>query len=300
MQCYHIRFHIAYSRGLKGMVSLAICYLSSMPRLKLKTDVELHYKLRGDKLGNGETLVFVNGLTMDTSSWKPLELHFDDYQTLRYDCRGQGKSDKPPGPYTPEQHSDDLLALLEGLELSEVHLIGLSNGGLISMLTAGRLASTERIKSVVTIDSLLSVDPILKTTLLSWKAALVSGGPGLRFDVATPWVWGYRFLNAHVEDVLGFRDLAASADAAAIASLIDGAAGFESAREVWSHYKGPSLAIVGEDDLLTPPRYSKEIVECAFNGRLEYLPEAGHAAPIERPGAVAGLIKAFLNSLGAG
>lgn len=270
-----------------------------MPKLKLRTDVELHYKLRG----RGETLVFVNGLTMDTSSWKPLELHFDDYQTLRYDCRGQGKSDKPAGPYTPEQHSDDLLALLKGLELSQVHLIGLSNGGLISMLTAGRVAATadtERIKSVTTIDSLLSVDPILKTTLLSWKAALDSGGPGLRFDVATPWVWGYRFLNSHLEDVLGFRDLAASADPAAIASLIDGAAGFDSARELWRRYRGPSLAIVGEDDLLTPPRYSQEIVEHAFDGRLELLLEAGHAAPIERPEVVARLIKKFLNSLGAG
>ena len=264
-----------------------------MPKLRLKIDVELHYKLRGA----GETLVFVNGLTMDTTSWKPLELHFDDYQTLRYDCRGQGESEKPSGPYTPEQHSDDLIALLDALELSNVHLVGLSNGGLISMLTAGRLGA-KRIKSVTTIDSLLSVDPILKTILLSWKAALVSGGPGLRFDVATPWVWGYRFLNEHLEDVLGFRDLAASADGMAVAALIDGAASFGSAREVWRTYKGPSLAIVGEDDLLTPPRYSKEIVEYAFNGRLERLLEAGHASPVERPEAVATLIKKFLSTLG--
>lgn len=265
-----------------------------MPRLKLRTGAELHYELQG----NGETLVFVNGLTMDSSSWKPLELHFEAYQTLRYDCRGQGESDKPPGPYSPEQHADDLVALLDGLGLSDVHLVGLSNGGLISMLTAGRLAATKRINSVVTIDSLLSVDPILKTILLSWKVALVSGGPGLRFDVATPWVWGYRFINEHLEDVLAFRNLAEHADAVAIASLIDGAAEFDSAREQWSRYKGRSLAIVGEDDLLTPPRYSQEIVDYAFDGRLEVLPEAGHAAPIERPAAVAELIKSFYKELG--
>lgn len=262
-----------------------------MPHLSLTTDVELYYELRGA----GETLVFVNGLTMDTSSWEPLELHFTEYQTLRYDCRGQGESSKPAGPYEPEQHSDDLVALLEGLELSKVHLVGLSNGGLISMLTAGRLGA-ERVKSVTTIDSLLSVDPILKTILLSWRAALLSGGPGLRFDVATPWVWGYRFLGKHLEDVLSFRDLAASADALAVGALIDGAAGFATAREAWRDYQGPSLAIVGEDDLLTPPRYSEEIVAYAFDGRFKLLPEAGHAAPLERPEAVAALIIEFLES----
>ena len=215
------------------------------------------------------------------------------YQTLRYDCRGQGESDKPTGPYSPEQHAEDLVALLDALELQEVHLVGLSNGGLISMLTAARLG-VERIKSVTTIDSLLSVDPLLRTTLRGWKAALTAGGPGLRFDVATPWVWGHSFLNAHLDEVLAFRELAVASDSAAVGYLIDGAEGFESARDRWQTYAGPSLAVVGEEDLLTPVRYSQEIVKVAQQGRLVILEQAGHAAPIERPKAVAKVVRAFL------
>lgn len=261
-----------------------------MPTLTLNTGVSLHYKLRGA----GQTLVFVNGLTMDTTSWRALAEHFPDYATLRYDCRGQGESEKPAGPYAPTQHRDDLVALLDALDIRTFHLVGLSNGGLVSMLTAGQLAGIGRVKSVTTIDSLLGVDPMLRTVLRSWKAALLAGGSGLRFDVATPWVWGHSFLNGHLDEVLAFRDRAAAANPEIIGYLIDGAEGFGHAGEALRAYDGPLLAIVGEEDLLTPPRYSREIAETAQNGRLEVLERAGHAAPVERPAAVAEVLRGFL------
>lgn len=261
-----------------------------MPTLNLNTGVDLHYKLRGE----GETVVFVNGLTMDTTSWQALEQHFHDYATLRYDCRGQGESGKPAGPYPPTQHRDDLIALLDALKVRSFHLVGLSNGGLISMLTAGRLFETGRVKSVTTIDSLLGVDPMLRTVLRSWKAALLAGGSALRFDVATPWVWGHSFLNEHLEEVLAFRERAAAADPEVIGYLIDGAEGFGHAGETLQAYSGPLLAVVGEEDLLTPVRYSREIAETARSGRLVVLERAGHAAPIERPAAVAQVVRDFL------
>ncbi len=261
-----------------------------MPSTKLSTGVDLHYKLRGA----GETLVFVNGLTMDTTSWRPLMEHFPDYRTLRYDCRGQGESGKPVGPYAPTTHRDDLVALLDALDIQYFHLVGLSNGGLVSMLTAGRLAEANRVKSVTTIDSLLGVDEMLRTILRSWKAALNAGGSGLRFDVATPWVWGHSFLNAHLDEVLAFRERAAAVPPEVVGYLIDGAEGFGHGGEALKAYDGPLLAIVGEEDLLTPPRYSREITETARRGRLEVLRRAGHAAPVERPAAVAEVLREFL------
>jgi len=266
-----------------------------MAKIEIANGVKLHYDLLGSS--ELETVVFVNGLTMTLASWELLLREFaEDYQVLCYDCRGQGESDKPTGPYPPEQHAEDLAGLLDGLELKEVHLVGLSNGGLVSMLTAARLRA-ERIKSVTTIDSLLSVDPLLRTILRGWKAALAKGGPGLRFDVATPWVWGHSFLNAHLDDVLAFRELAVTSSADAVGYLIDGAEGFESAGDRWQSYAGPSLTVVGEEDLLTPVRYSQEIVKVAQQGRLVILEKAGHAAPIERPKAVAKVVRSFLETV---
>lgn len=266
-----------------------------MLHLEVSEGIALHY-LRGGV--NGEvTVVFINGLTMDTSAWQLVEAELAKrYATLRYDCRGQGESDKPAGPYTPEQHAADLTALLERLELHRVHLVGLSNGGLIATLLAG--AEPDKVLSLTVIDSFARVDPLLNAILRSWRVALAAGGPGLRFDVATPWVWGYSFLSKHITEVMALRDIASQADPAAVQSLIDGLMGFSDAKQALRAYQGPLLAIVGEEDVLTPKRYSQELLDWAGRGELVVLERAGHAAPIERPEAVTQTIQTFLESIG--
>lgn len=268
-----------------------------MPTLDLDTGVALHYLRGGRSGGSRPTVVFVNGLTMDTRSWEPLEARLGArYPTLRYDCRGQGLSGAPAGPYRPEQHAADLAALLDALALDPIHLVGLSNGGLVAMLLAGSAASSSptRVRSLTAIDSLARVDAQLRVILRSWKASLVAGGSALRFDVATPWVWGHAYLEDHLDDVLAFRDLAAAAEPAVIGRLIDGVLDFGDARASLAAYSGPLLALVGEDDLLTPPRYSREIVAWAQRGRLVVLEGAGHASPVERPDEVARVVRGFL------
>lgn len=266
-----------------------------MPRIRVAADTELFYQQGG--IIADEAVVFVNGLTMDTTSWKAVEAGFaETYTTVRYDCRGQGESSKPQGPYAPLQHAADLKALLDALELRKVHLVGLSNGGLVSIMLAGELALSEpeRILSVTTIDSFVRVDPMLHVILDSWKAALEAGGSVLRFEVATPWVWGHSFLTKYESEMRAYREKAAAADPAVIGYLIDGLREFTDARKSLRAYEGPLLAVVGQEDILTPLRYSHEIVEWARHGMLVTLDAAGHAAPVERPEAVIRVVRGFI------
>ncbi len=261
-------------------------------------DAELFYELGGVAASEAteppETIVFVNGLTMDTAAWEAVETGFADrYRTLRYDCRGQGRSGKPEGPYRPEQHAADLLALLDGLGLEGLHLLGHSNGGLISVLLAGD-AAPGRILSLTLVDSFIRVDAMFSSILASWKGALRAGGPALRFDVATPWVWGASFIERHGKVLASYRDKAAQADPEVIGWLIDGVAGFGNAHKSLRAYEGPVLAAVGQEDILTPLRYSHEIVEWARRGILVTIDHAGHAAPIERPEAVVRVVRGFI------
>lgn len=276
----------------------------------LPTGVRLHYVL-DDASGDADrpAIVFVNGLTMDTKSWTPLVGAIDEASdagrtTLRYDCRGQGASDAPDEPYTPATHADDLIALLDALSLEAVDLVGLSNGGLVAQLVAGRLGR-ERIRSLAILDSLGSVDAMMRLLLVGWRRALAAGGPELRFDVATPWVWGAPFLDAHLDDILAFRERAAGADPAAVRNLIDGLLAYgdacaddpeASSLYALARYDGPVRVLVGELDVLTPPRYSREIVAAAHPAsgvRLEVLEGLGHAAPIEDPARIAARLARF-------
>ena len=268
-----------------------------MPEASLSTGVTLYYERSG--LVQDEPLLLVNGLTMDTTSWDALAQILErDHAVVRYDGRGQGQSDKPDGPYLTMQHAADLVALLDHLELDRVHLVGLSNGGLVSLVAAGELAGTqpERIASVTVIDSFAEVDVALQLVLDSWRAALDAGGSALRFDVATPWVWGHEFLAHHRDDVLALRAKAAEADPNVVRALIDGLRDVGNVYQSVAAIRCPMLVVVGADDVLTPPRYSKTILEYAWNARLEILPGAGHAAPIERPHHVGDAIRHFLLS----
>jgi len=264
-----------------------------MPKIPLETGVSLHYLRDGDR--GRDTVVLINGLTMDTGAWEAVsERLAARFEVLRYDCRGQGQSDKPPGPYPPEQHADDLCALLTTLKLGRVHLAGLSNGGLIAALTAGKLSGSGRIASLTMIDSFARSDALFRALLRSWKAALEQGGSALRFDVAVPWVWGPDFLDRHLQEVMALRAKAAAADPAVIGALIDGLLGWSDAAASLQSYRGPLLVMVGEDDVLSPIRYSREIIELAGRGRLEVIARSGHASPIERPREVADLLGDFL------
>ena len=53
------------------------------------------------------------------------------YRVLRYDWRGHGDTDAPPGPYTLDQFEGDAVGFMDALGLPSVHWVGISTGGMI-------------------------------------------------------------------------------------------------------------------------------------------------------------------------
>jgi len=84
-------------------------------------------------------LLFCNSLGTTLDMWTfQLSGLSHSFRVLRYDIRGQGKSDVPPGPYSISQLADDLIALLNQLGIRRIHFCGLSMGGMIGMSLALR------------------------------------------------------------------------------------------------------------------------------------------------------------------
>lgn len=77
-----------------------------------------------------------NSLASDLAMWDSQISAFVEagYRVLRYDSRGHGKSDVPPGPYTIEALSADALGLMDSLGLEKVHYCGLSMGGMVGQM----------------------------------------------------------------------------------------------------------------------------------------------------------------------
>ena len=94
----------------------------------------LHYRLDGQAMVMATPLVFINSLGSDLRIWDGLIANFTErFALVRYDQRGHGLSDCPPGPYTLHDHTDDLAGLLAQLQAPPAILIGVSVGGLIAL-----------------------------------------------------------------------------------------------------------------------------------------------------------------------
>jgi 3-oxoadipate enol-lactonase len=107
-------------------------------------DVGLYYESRG----SGAPLVVLGGLGLDVSEMGrltgPLASRF---RVIAVDNRGVGRSAKPAGPYSIEQMAADVAGLMDRLDLSSAHVLGISMGGRIAMALA--LAQPGRVNRLV-------------------------------------------------------------------------------------------------------------------------------------------------------
>jgi 3-oxoadipate enol-lactonase len=259
-----------------------------MPRIRVN-DIELFYELSGATAG--PTVVFVNGLLTDTTSWSAVLPFFTDrYRCLVYDCRGQGRSDQPDHDYTTRLHAADLAGLVAALGIERVSVVGLSNGGAAALEFAADYP--QQVAALVVCGAYAAVDTALRMKLTSWLKAMEAGGSVLRFDVATPWVWGPRFLEQNAAQLLLFREKAASMPIVPAVHLIRGALSHD-IRHKLGRIAAPTLVVVGEDDVLTPPYLARLIVAGVPGAQLELLPGVGHAAPLEQPETFSRVVRAF-------
>lgn len=243
--------------------------------------LRLRYRWAGSEDPAAPVLVFVNGLLTDLDSWAGHLPHFADYRCLLWDCRGQGGSDKPEAPsYPVATHGRDLLGLLDALELSEpLAVLGLSNGGAAALCLAA--SAPERVHTLILSGAYAQVDKLLELKLQAWIAAMEAGGGALRFDVATPWVWGPAFLARNWEALLAYRDRGLALDLDAARRLIAGAMDHDLSDAQLGQIRARTLVSVGEHDLLTPPHLSRAIVAGVPEATLATLPGLGHAAALE-------------------
>jgi pimeloyl-ACP methyl ester carboxylesterase len=95
----------------------------------------LHLKANGAtfhvaRAGAGKPLLLLHGWPEFWLTWEPVMTRLAGRYTLvAPDLRGFGDSDKPDGPYGPEQHATDMLALMDALGFERFGVIGHDVGG---------------------------------------------------------------------------------------------------------------------------------------------------------------------------
>jgi 3-oxoadipate enol-lactonase len=94
--------------------------------------IRMHYAIDG--AGEAPWVTFVTGIANDLSMWEgQTRALAGSFRVLRYDLRGQGRTESTPGAYSVELLGRDLVALWDALNISRTHLVGLGLGGSIAL-----------------------------------------------------------------------------------------------------------------------------------------------------------------------
>lgn len=244
--------------------------------------------------GEGEPVVFLNGILMSVDSWKLQTLEIaKQHRCLLHDFRGQLRSSRPGQPWTLETHAADLEALLDHLEIDQCHIVGTSYGGEVGMVFAA--AWPERVRSLAVIASVSEVGADTRRAVLEWRRAALEA-PGTLYRTMLPTTFSSAFIEANPQLIrLGEERLSRCDNYffAAFAGLIDAFLQLDITPRLGS-IACPALVIAGEKDRLKPPRYSRIIADGIGDADLRVVPGAGHAVVLEQPENINAALLAFI------
>jgi pimeloyl-ACP methyl ester carboxylesterase len=244
--------------------------------------------------------LLLNGGMMTYGSWSPVAdaLAAAGRRVVRCDFRGQLLSPGDP-PATFEGHAGDVVALLDGLGLDRVDVVGTSFGGQVGLVLAADHG--DRVRSLTAITVTDRSGPLLaagsRKTREACREILAGGDRGALHDLLTAEVYSTAWREAHREEIDRRRTLTAALPDAwfhGVLGLLEALDEFDLGPRLAS-VRCPTWIVAAGDDRVMPLEGSRRLAAGIAGATLEVHDGAGHALVLERaPELIAGLL-AFLD-----
>ncbi len=260
-----------------------------MPTIEVN-GINIYYEIHGE----GEPLIFANGIFANTVSWFNQIPEFSKkYKVILYDMRGQGQSDKPSGDYTFDLHAADQKALLEVLDIKHVHHIGISYGSELGMVFA--LKYPELVKSLVVCCGVSYIGPYLAQVAQLWREACVLANPLMFYYSTVPFNFSETYIKNNSDLLEQAKGRYKDFNYPSFVRLMDAFLKLDITDQL-NQIKIPTCVIGGEKDILKPPKkYSKIIHENIPNSEIHVIPDSGHVVTWEKPNEFNEIVMNFLS-----
>ena len=274
-----------------------------MPTLQTKSgfvnsgNARLYYEMAGE----GLPFVMMHAGVADSRQWNhEFAVFAPNYQVVRYDMRGYGKSEPVDGEFS---HMDDLLAVLNALGLHEpIVIMGCSMGGGLAMDFA--LTHPARVRALIMVSSGpsgLELDVPAPAKFAEAEKAWEAGDLDLVAELETQiWFDGMKRTPKQVNQEM--RKLAYEMDRQALSHEMKKLGKRLSntqapAFDRLSDLKIPILIIVGAYDtpyILAAADYMLERIPSAQKVAIE---DAAHLPNMDHPDEFQRIVRKFLNGL---
>jgi len=242
-------------------------------------------------------IVFLHGVGMDHSFWQPQIAHFSQSrQVIAYDMLGHGKSSLPPASPDLGNYAEQLDALLDGLALPAIDLVGHSMGSLISIDYA--LRRSERVRRLAALNAVYCRTTEQRAAVEQRAAALeANDDPAAGIDQTLS-----RWFGDPVPDAMK----GAAETARVLLQKVDHAGYSRTyglfARSDRDHLGKldrlamPSLFMTGEFDYNSTPSMSEAMAAAAPDGKVIVVEDQRHLMTLAAPGTINRHLEAFFGA----
>jgi pimeloyl-ACP methyl ester carboxylesterase len=265
------------------------------------------------------TVVLTHGWGLTSQSWHSQRAALrESYRVITYDQRSHGRSDwSSPEGSTIEQLAGDLHAVIDTLApTGPVALVGHSMGAMAIMALAEQAPDlvSERVGAIALVatssghfgryanglpaSSLTRLSPLLRGTVdrVPW---LVEAPRRLAADLAYDVVRRYGFGSSPREAHVAFADrMLSAAPVSVYTAFWPLFVRLDLSEALPAFLALPTLIVVGERDVITPPRHSRRLAEAIHTAELVVLPDSGHLLMLERHAELNELLLALFERAG--
>ena len=247
---------------------------------------DIHYRRSKRELRSKPPLILIHGAGGSYLHW-PTELRrLPGEDVIAIDLPGHGAS-KGEARNSIGEYSEDVLGLLDHLDINQGVIAGHSMGGAIAMQLC--LDYPESVRGLILIGAgtRLAVNPKLIQGCIEENKY-----PQVVSQVVN---WSFSpYADPRLVELAGER--LEETPAKVLLADFSACDAFDVRSQV-TKIGQPVLVICGEQDKMTPVRFSQFLLDRISNARLEIVPKAGHMVMLEQPGTVAKLVQEFLEDI---
>jgi pimeloyl-ACP methyl ester carboxylesterase len=252
----------------------------------------IHY----ERSGAGFPVILLHAGVADSRMWAPQAAAFEkEFDVIRPDQRGFGKSEMPPGPWSPVE---DLLVLIDELGLKPAHLVGCSMGGSFAIDFA--LDHPDRISKLVLVGSAIGGFTFRPEHAHLFAEAATARNSGdmdaLNEAMLHLFLDGPKRRHGYVAEPL--RKLFLDMNAIAVRADFEKAPPTQNLLAIRRLHEitAPTLVIVGDKDLPTVLEAADLLADSIPNARKAIIKDAAHLPNLEHPREFNRLVMDFLAS----
>jgi 3-oxoadipate enol-lactonase len=253
--------------------------------------LDIHYEVEGQ----GPPIVFIHGLGATSNVWHAQRTTLSKYyRVIVYDRGGSGRSQRARNGYSIEAWADELAGLLDHLAVPAAVVVGHSLGSMVAQRFAGKYAA--RTKALVLAGGEAEFGPEEKKALTERARAIEANG---LIAVAGPWLTAVlsaatREANPALAGLV--LEMFLSNDARTYAghclALRDGAVRSDHRKILCQ-----TLLTVGDQDLVTPISWQRQIAAGIANSQIRIIPNTAHMTMLECPSVFNTVLMDFLATL---